>query len=1569
MPETQENTEIIADIENSSTISDEDNIENKNNVNINKDNNTSDNNNNGYDDEIHNYGALDNYYDELNRTLSSSISRSLTGNDPNMNVMIRLKLLARQMSKLTANEMETFQMDPNDFDLQKILQYIVNFNNDNNIPKPQLELTFKDLTVIGKNTSATVLLDMSDTFFKPFTYLIDKFKTRGNANNSFDFSKLSKRRKVIKDITGFCSPGTMTLVLGRPGAGCSTLLKTLTGESKTYIKSTGELNFSGIEFSKMFKYFKNLLIYNPELDVHFPYLTVGQTLKFAIGCKTSNIRVDNEKRNEYINNIKDLYEILFGLKHVEKTIVGNDFVRGVSGGERKRVSIAEAMVSEGTVYCYDNATRGLDASTALEFTESLRTVTNVTKSTSIVTIYQASEKIYKLFDNVTIIYLGRQVYFGPIDEAVDYFTNMGFIKESRQTSCEFLTAVTDPTARKIKPGATNLPYSAEDFENIWRNSIEYKNLLKKIDEINNKYNSDETFNNIQNIRKSLKQKGTSKYSPYTLNYLSQLKICCQRRSQSILNNRAYTITFISASLVQSLIIGSLAYNTPYSTLGAFSRGGIIFFACLYFSIMTLAETPVLFQDKPILNKQYAYTMYHPSAELISKQLVQVPVRFVAITLFTIVMYFLSNMKREAGPFFQFLLITNMVVQAVAGLFTLFSSLMPNLSSAMALCGVIMLMLSIYSSYILQMNSMYWWFKWFAYTNPILYAFEAMITMQFHGLRMPCYEFNLIPFGPFYSNINPKLNQVCGFVGAAPSKILYDGVNDVNGDIYLKYAFTYTFSHAWRNLGFLFIFIFGYMIINSIIVELYNPIPSTADKLLFIKNAKVSDALVEHFKSIAPADDDDHKFPHIELSRHHQYKQPKNFNSNTSSSSTNEKTDLGNDIEKNADSNLDIVPTNESVFQKLGSDDIFLWKNLDYVVPYADTEKKLLDSIQGYVLPGTMTALIGESGAGKTTLLNVLSRRTEVGVVTGDMFVNGKPIDLSFERRTGYVQQQDLHVAELTVKESLLFSARLRRPRSVPDEEKVAYCEQVMKILHMEDYADSIAGVPGYGLNVEQRKKLSIATELVAKPSLLLFLDEPTSGLDSQSSWAIIQVLRDLAKAGQAILCTIHQPSAILFEQFDRLLLLRRGGQTVYFGDIGKNSETLLNYFKKQGSRECLKDENPAEYILDVIGAGATSSVRKDWHQLWLESEDCKQVSAKIDELIEIGSQSNTEIDEELKKTFATPYSYQFYQVNKRTFLQLWRSIPYVLPKFLLNVVGGLITGFSFWNVKNTIVGMQNVMFATFLTLVISAPIMNQIQTYAIASRELFEVRESKSNTFHWSCLLIAQYINEVPYCIVFSTIYFITWYFPVQLDNSPPRAGLWWFTYCIFYQLYYPSLSLAVLYPSPDLPSANVIMGLIFCFTMAFCGVFQIPALMPGFWKFMWRISPLTYFVGNLLGISLHGRKVECSAEEYNYLEPPEGLTCGEFLLPFFTYMPGYVNNPNATSNCAVCKYSVGDDYLEVIGISYGDRWRNIGFFCVYIGVNFVGMIVLYYIFRVKRLITINRILNPFKPLLSRFKK
>ena len=198
---------------------------------------------------------------------------------------------------------------------------------------------------------------------------------------------------------------------------------------------------------------------------------------------------------------------------------------------------------------------------------------------------------------------------------------------------------------------------------------------------------------------------------------------------------------------------------------------------------------------------------------------------------------------------------------------------------------------------------------------------------------------------------------------------------------------------------------------------------------------------------------------------------------------------------------------------------FLWNDLCYDVKTKASSKRLLDSVEGWIEPGTLTALMGESGAGKTTLLNVLANRATTEVISGEKIVDAKFQDEGFTRKVGYAQQQDMSTPTATVREALIFSARLRQPPEYSDAEKLAYVDEVMETLGLTKFANAIIGTPGEGLNIEQRKRVTIGIELAARPELLLFLDEPTSGLDSSTAWSICTLLRKLADKGQAILCT------------------------------------------------------------------------------------------------------------------------------------------------------------------------------------------------------------------------------------------------------------------------------------------------------------------------------------------------------------------------------------------------------------------------------------------------------------------
>jgi ATP-binding cassette, subfamily G (WHITE), member 2, SNQ2 len=205
---------------------------------------------------------------------------------------------------------------------------------------------------------------------------------------------------------------------------------------------------------------------------------------------------------------------------------------------------------------------------------------------------------------------------------------------------------------------------------------------------------------------------------------------------------------------------------------------------------------------------------------------------------------------------------------------------------------------------------------------------------------------------------------------------------------------------------------------------------------------------------------------------------------------------------------------------------------------------------------------------------------------------------------------DVHEGSATVREAMRFSAYLRQPASVPEEEKNDYVEEMIELLELQDLANAIVG----SLGVEARKRVTIGVELASKPELLLFLDEPTSGLDGQSAWNLVRFLRKLADQGQAILCTIHQPSSMLFESFDRLLLFERGGNTVYFGDIGPDAATIREYYARYGA-PCPSNVNPAEFMLEAIGAGVSPRIGdRDWKDIWLESPEHDQVIREIAEI-------------------------------------------------------------------------------------------------------------------------------------------------------------------------------------------------------------------------------------------------------------------------------------------------------------------------------------------------------------------
>ncbi|KAJ2173078.1 ATP-binding cassette transporter snq2, partial [Coemansia sp. RSA 560] len=296
-------------------------------------------------------------------------------------------------------------------------------------------LVFRDLSIYGTDVSNKHI----STLITPFWKLIKGVRYGWGIPEML--SGMGSKRKLTHGFSGEVKEGEMLLVLGRPGSGCSTLLRVLGNRRKTYTKIDGKVSYGGLSPTEVQKHYRGEVVYNAEEDQHFPTLSVRKTLEFAIQCKTPSSKVLKDRAG-YRKEVLDMLFDMYGLRGCADTIVGNASLRGVSGGERKRVSIAEQVAAGAAIEVWDGSTRGLDSSSALDYVRSLRINADTLQKAIVASIYQASESIYNLFDKVMVIDEGRQLYFGPASDAVAYFEALGIRKPSRQTSSDFLTGLT-----------------------------------------------------------------------------------------------------------------------------------------------------------------------------------------------------------------------------------------------------------------------------------------------------------------------------------------------------------------------------------------------------------------------------------------------------------------------------------------------------------------------------------------------------------------------------------------------------------------------------------------------------------------------------------------------------------------------------------------------------------------------------------------------------------------------------------------------------------------------------------------------------------------------------------------------------------------------------------------------------------------------------------------------------------------------------------------------------------------------------------------------------------------------
>lgn len=851
---------------------------------------------------------------------------------------------------------------------------------------------------------------------------------------------------IVEDISGVLFPGELMLVLGRPGAGCSTVLRLLANQRQTYRDVHGSVQYGGLSSAEMKKHYRSEALYCAEDDVHFANLSVKETMDFAMRVRKPDENL--EPVAQFSRQMTDRILESLGLSHTKDTIVGDAFIRGVSGGERKRISLAEVLAVNPAVASWDNPIRGLDSFSALSFLDLLRNMSRGTGMANAVTLYQASEAMYEYFDRVMLLYEGKMIFYGPASQAKTYFLALGFHCPERQTTADFLTAITSPQERTFQDSYTGPRYETADaLAQVFRNSKEYSELQVAMTRYHQEVISNQGITtDFQEEAQKTRSKFTVKSAAEISSIWNQSAAAMRRQYHLVWRDWRTLLTITILTAINAVIVSSAYYMAPKTATGSFERSGALFFALVYFTLNALTEVPKTIQSREILLKQHRMGYLHPVALVIALSITEIPVVAVQTLIFACCYYFTIGLEKSAGSFWIFVLIVFIHFASISSMFRMLGAWSPNLNIGLLMGGCAMPTVCLYIGYAPTIPTMHRWGSWLRRIAPSPFGMEALMGNEYSKIDLHCSSDQLIPHGAGYSDIQ---YQGCPMPGAKM------GSAEVSGETYLTTQYGFNSSYIWRDFGIIIVMWFIYFVLTAVGLSLMTRESTSSNGRVFKRGAKHgADTLNTSEKDLEGQS-------HVAMKS----------SPSSSRSSVTEKSVDGQGI--------------TSVSKPDSSEGVFVFQGVNYFVNVDGQERQLLNNVTGYARPGQLTALMGASGAGKSTLLETISRRKTEGRTEGNLLFDSRYLDNTFSRSCGFCMQQDVHEPLATVRETMNFSAFMRQKKERSTEAKLQDVQEILELLELDTIADALVGF----LGVEERKRVTIGVELCARPSALLFLDE------------------------------------------------------------------------------------------------------------------------------------------------------------------------------------------------------------------------------------------------------------------------------------------------------------------------------------------------------------------------------------------------------------------------------------------------------------------------------------------------
>ncbi|KAL3685750.1 hypothetical protein R1sor_003772 [Riccia sorocarpa] len=552
-----------------------------------------------------------------------------------------------------------------------------------------------------------------------------------------------------------------------------------------------------------------------------------------------------------------------------------------------------------------------------------------------------------------------------------------------------------------------------------------------------------------------------------------------------------------------------------------------------------------------------------------------------------------------------------------------------------------------------------------------------------------------------------------------------------------------------------------------------------------------------------------------------------------------KVSLGKFGSVNSVSALDMIASGLDV-QHIPYYDLFV-RNLSYKVTVKTQEgpirKTLLNNISAEAFHGQILAVVGPSGSGKTTFLDALAGRISLRSLDGAVYANSETIDESFKRLSGYVMQDDALFPMLTVRETLLYSARLRLPGDMSDAEKRMRVENMINQLGLKQCADTRVGNEKIrGVSGGERRRVSIGSDLIHDPPVL-FLDEPTSGLDSSSALNVMENLQMMAKTGKrTVVLTIHQPSYRILDTISRVLVLARGN-VIYHGF----HPGLKLHFESLG-HTMPEHVNVIEYALDTIEEYQRSPEGLEpLVRLQLANKKAEDMEKSNDGIHT--EDENFQIDPQPQ--YATSVVSEICVLSSRNLRNIMRTPELFLSRAGMMLVMALTLGTLFLRVKKDQDGVrQRTSFISFTLALLVFTSVEAMGTF-LQERQIF-IRETSRGAYRASTYVISGALVMLPFLMILAIIYSSVAYFMVGLV---PEAGPFFFFTLIVFLVLVMANSLVSLVSGmvPNFTVGNSLCSAIIAYFFLFSGFFIDRGSIPKYWIWLHYGSLIKYPFESLL--------------------------------------------------------------------------------------------------------------------------